>query len=302
MYEIRCWRLPVVVLFISLIASQSQLAYAQTSPAPMEKPRVAVKMSEIGEGVPRSALKHLTLSTVLAEMESALHAVRKFDVLTRQKDKLKSLREEQKFAKSPLSKGNAAKEGQLEAANYIVFPTVQDFKFYRSSTPVLNISNKYVRRDSGILQIHAQVLDTESGQIKANFYLKSTFATKDQVVNTKGGHPSSTYFTRMAKDVAGKMADQLVDTVFPMLVLNAEGDSVWINRGADGGLKEGTLLNVYRPGKQLIDPYTKEVLGSAERLIGKVKVVRVNPKFTIAEVIRKGLKETPMNGDILRKP
>ncbi len=300
--KLRCWRLPVVVLFISLIASQSQLAYAQTSPAQMEKPRVAVKMPDIGEGVPRSVLKHLTLSTVLAEMESALHAVRKFDVLTRQKDKLKSLREEQKFAKSPLSKGNAAKEGQLEAANYIVFPTVQDFKFYRSSTPVPNISNKYVRRDSGILQIHAQVLDTESGQIKANFYLKSTFATKDQVVNTKGGHPSSTYFTRMAKDVAAQMADQLIDSVFPMLVLNAEGDLVWINRGADGGLKKGYVLNVYRPGKQLIDPYTKEVLGTAEQLIGRVKVVRVNPKFTVAEIVRKGLKEPPQNGDILRKP
>lgn len=302
MGEMYRWRLLVVVFCIALIPLQSQWAYAQASAAQAEKPRVAVKLPEVGEGVPRGVLKHLTLSTVLAEMESALHAVRKFDVLTRQKGRLKSLREEQKFAKSPLSKGNAAKEGQLEVANYIVFPTVQDFKFYRSAKPVPNISKKYIRRDSGMLQIHAQVLDTESGQIKANFYLKSTFATKDQVVNTKGGHPSSVYFTRMAKNVAAQMADQLVDTVFPMLILNAEGDSVWINRGADGGLKEGTLLNVYRPGKQLIDPYTKEVLGSAERLIGKVKVVRVNPKFTIAEVIRKGLKEPLANGDILRKP
>ena len=297
-----CWRPLVVVFFISLIASQGQWAYAQAPAAQVEKPRVAFKTPEIGDGVPRSVVKHLTLSIILAEMESALLAVRKFDVLTREKGKLKDLREEQKAAKSDLFKGNAAREGQLENADFLVFPTVQDFKFYRSTKPVPNISNKYVRRDSGMLQIHTQILDTESGQIKANFYLKSTFATKDRVVNTKGGHPSSTYFTRMAKDVAAQMADQLVDTVFPMLVLNAEGDLVWINRGADGGLKAGHVLNVYRPGKQLIDPYTKEVLGSAEQLIGTVKVVRVNPKFTIAEIVRKGLKEPPRNGDILRKP
>ena len=271
---------PLTILFIvALVLLSDRWVYAQAS-AQSEKPRVAVRMSEIGEGVPQSSVKHLTSSTILAEMEAALFAVRKFDVLTREKEELKALREEQEFAKSGLSKGNAAEEGLLEAANYIVFPTVQDFKFYRSTTPVPNIANKYVRRDSGMLQIHAQVLDTESGQIKGNFYLKSTFATKDQVVNTKGGHPSSVHFTRMAKDVAAQMADQLVDTVFPMLVLNAEGELVWINRGADGGLKEGHLLNIYRPGKQLIDPYTNEVLGSAEQFIGKVKVVRVNPKFT----------------------
>lgn len=302
MRKTRYWRLLVVIFFISLIPSQSQWAYAQASATQAEKPRVAVKVPGIGEGVRRSLVKHLTLSTILAEMESALLAVRKFDVLTREKEELQELRKEQKAAKSDLFKGNAAREGQLENADYLVFPTVQDFKFYRTTKDVPNISNKYIRRDSGMLQIHAQILDTESGQIKANFYLKSSFATKDQVVNIKGGLPSSVHFTRMAKDVAGQMADQLVDTVFPMLVLNAEGDLVWINRGADGGLKKGHLLNVYRPGKQLIDPYTKEVLGTAEQLIGRVKVVRVNPKFTVAEIVRKGLKEPPQNGDILRKP
>ncbi len=204
------WRLLVVVFCIALIPSQSEWSFAQISPARAEKPRVAVKMPEIGEGVRRSLVKHLTLSTILAEMESALLAVRKFDVLTREKEELKDLRKEQKAAKSDLFKGNAAREGQLENADYLVFPTVQDFKFYRTTKHVPNISNKYIRRDSGMLQIHAQILDTESGQIKANFYLKSSFATEDQVVNTKGGLPSSAHFTRMAKHVAGEMADQLV--------------------------------------------------------------------------------------------
>ena len=137
-----CWRPLVVIFVISLIASQSHWAYAQAPAAQVEKPRVALKTPEIGDGGPRSVVKHLTLSIILAEMESALLAVRKFDVLTREKKKLKDLREEQKAAKSDLFKGNAAREGQLENADYLVFPTVQDFKFYRSTKPVPNISSR----------------------------------------------------------------------------------------------------------------------------------------------------------------
>jgi len=256
----------------------------------------------IGDGVKKHLLRYLNLQTILAEMEASLKATRKFEVLTRQKALLSAIREEQKFAKSDLAKGDAAKEGLLENANYLIIPTVQDLKFYRSSKPVPNISNKYIRRDSGMLEINAQVLDTESGQIKTTFYLKSSFRTKDEVVNTKGGVPSSVHFTRMAKRVSAQMADQLVDTVFPMMVLNTEGDQVWINRGKDGGLRVGEILNIYKPGRELVDPYTREKLGSAEKFIGKIKVVRVNPKFTIAKVLTKGLKEPVDVGYIIRKP
>jgi hypothetical protein len=132
--------------------------------------------------------------------------------------------------------------------------------------------------------------------------MKSTFATGKKVVNSKGGAPSSVHFTKMAKAVAAQMADQLVDTVFPMKVLNVQGDKVWINRGQDGGLKKGDVLIVFRPGVALIDPDTGENLGSAETEIGKIKVVRVNPKFTIAKVITKGATEAIQRGDIVRAP
>jgi hypothetical protein len=106
----------------------------------------------------------------------------------------------------------------------------------------------------------------------------------------------------MAKAVAAQMADQLVDAVFPMKVLNVQGDQVWINRGKDGGLKKGDVLKVFRPGVALIDPDTGENLGSAETEIGKIKVVRINPKFTIAKVITKGATEPVQRGDIVRVP
>lgn len=290
----------IFVLFLaSIIAALPAL---QVSAAPRAKPRVAIKMPRIGEGVSKYAQRYLKLSVILDEMEASIQKTRKFELLSRKQAVLQDVREEQAFAKSDLTKGNAAPEGQLENAAFLILPTVQDFKFYRSSKPVPNIDNKYIRRDSGMLEINAQLIDTATGGIKTTFYMKSTFATGKQVVNSKGGAPSSVHFTRMAKAVAAQMADQLVDAVFPMRVLNVQGRQVWINRGKDGGLKKGDRLKVFRPGVALIDPDTGENLGSAETEVGQVKVVRVNPKFTIAETVDETMTEPVEKGDILRKP
>ncbi len=288
--------LAIAVSSIVLLNTESVFA------APAGKPRVAIKLPIVGEGVKKYVRKYLNLPKLLAEMEASLQAARKFEVLSRDKSSLRAIREEQQFAKSDLTKGNAAQEGALENVDYLILPTVQDFVFYRSVKPVPNLVDKYIRKDSGRLEINAQIVDTSTGAIKTTFYMKARFSTKNKVVNRRGGVPSSVHFTNMTKKVSAQMADQLVDTVFPMRVLNSQNKQVWINRGKDGGLKVGDILNVYRPGAELIDPDTGENLGSAETFLTKVKVVRVNPKFTIAKIAGKNPAEAIQKGDILRKP
>jgi hypothetical protein len=269
------------------------------SGAERAKPVVAIKEAKIGEGVSKFAVQYLNTSTLWDEMEAAIQKNRKFELVSRKKEVLQELRDEQEFAKSDLAAGNAASEGQFKNANFLIIPTVQDFKFYRSSQAVPNLDNKYKRTDSGMLEVNAQVLDTSTGSIKTTFYLKSSFATKTEIVNSKSGAPNSVHFTKMAKDVSAQMTDQLVDAVFPMQIINIQGKQVFINRGQDGGLEVGTVLKVFRPGIALIDPDTGESLGSAETEIGKIKVTRVNPKFTIAEV---AVSEEPFDkSDIVRK-
>jgi len=266
------------------------------------KPIVAIKKASIGEGVSKYSKKYLNLSTLHDEMEASIQKNRKFSLVSRKASVMKDIREEQAFASSELSAGNAAAEGQMKNANFLILPTVQDFKFYRSSKPVPNLEDKYLRRDSGMLEVNVQVIDTSTGAIKTTFYLKSSFATGKKVVNTKGGVPNSIHFTKMAKKVSGQMTDQLVDIVFPMRILNMQGKQVFINRGKDGGLKKGQLLNVFKPGVALIDPDTGENLGSAETMIGQIKVTRINPKFTIAVITGKGMDEPIDRGDIVRMP
>ncbi|MBF0446520.1 MAG: hypothetical protein HQL68_13135 [Magnetococcales bacterium] len=98
------------------------------------------------------------------------------------------------------------------------------------------------------------------------------------------------------------MADQLVDAVFPMKVMAVRGESFYINRGQDGGLQIGELLNIYLPGVVLIDPDTGENLGSAEEYVGQGKVMRINPKFTIVKLLENERGLLVEVGAIVRKP
>lgn len=269
------------------------------------QPAVAIKAPKVSEKVSTAAQRHLNIERLWAELESSFRATRKLRVLSRDKEVIADLREEQKFAESDLAKGDAAATGEMSNAHYLVLPKVQDFKFSRWAAPLPNFDSKYRRQDSGLLQLTVQMVDTTSGQVKATFDLSSKFATGAQIVNSRGGSPSSAHFTKMAKDVAAQLADQFVAAVFPMKVVKrTRGDQVIINRGKDGGVHMGETLEVFFAGEELIDPDTGKSLGSSEELVGTVKVVRINPKVTYAKIVS---EIDPLNGpinsgDIVRRP
>jgi len=149
------------------------------------------------------------------------------------------------------------------------------------------------------------MLDTVSGQIMTTFSLKTSFRTAPEVVNGRKGSPSSVRFTGMAKKIAGQLADQFVAALYPMkIVKRGSKGKVFINRGKDGGLKKGQILEVFSAGEALIDPDTGKSLGSSEEYAGKVKVVRINPKITIAVIVSEEDAEFfPIGtGNILRLP
>ena len=283
----------------------SALLFAPAIFAADDLPAVAVKEPKVGEKVSKYARRHLNIERLWAELESSFRATRKLRVLSRDKDVIADIREEQQFAESDLARGDAAATGEMSNAHYLVLPKVQDFKFYRSAKPLPNFDSKYRRSDSGMLQLTVQMVDTSSGQVKATFDLSSRFATKAQIVNSKAGSPNSTHFTKMAKDVGAQLADQFVAAVFPMKVVKrSRGNQVIINRGKDGGMKMGETLEVFFAGEELIDPDTGMSLGSSEEFVGTVQVVRINPKVTYAKILTEVDPENgPINtGDIVRRP
>jgi len=285
----------MVVLFISTIIS-AKIGHAA------EMPVVAIKAAKISKSVSPSAAKNLNTRKLLKEMEASFLATRKFSVVTRTKDSLEDIRKEQKFGESDLSAGDAAEAGQFKSADYLILPEIHHFSFYAKTHKVPHLQSKYFRTDHGSMEVNVQVVDTVTGEIKSTFALKDSFSTKERMVNKSGGIPNKKYFSKMAKNVSAQMADQFLELVFPVEVISVKGEKVYLNRGKDGGLKTGDVLDIYLKGEALIDPHTGEQLGSAEEFVGKVKVTKVNPKFTIATILQDKLEGEISVGCIVRKP
>lgn len=282
-----------VCLFVLCMSLSPQLVVAE---AEVRNPAVAIRDPQI-TGASLSPAQRVEL---IAELEAALQSTRKFDVLSRDKAKLAVVREEQKLSASDFSSGNAAPTGQLDAANYLVVPTVTHYSSRRSARPVPNIDNKFFTSDSGSLALSMQVIDTASGAIRGTYSLKSGFASGESVTNSSGGGPGAGRFTGMCKEVAAQLANQLIDTVYPTTVLKVDSTGLWINRGANSGIRVGEAFSVYRPGDALVDPTTQENLGTTESLIGTAKIVRVNPKASVAQLVGKQ-PVSVREGDILRR-
>jgi hypothetical protein len=163
-----------------------------------------------------------------------------------------------------------------------------------------NISSKLVKSGKGKLEVQADVLDTSTGQSVASYLLQESFSTDETVVNVDDRTPEEPHFLNMANAIGQSFADNLIRAVFPMKVIGISNGQIYINRGAEGGLAVGDVLDVFRVGEALVDPDTGESLGVIEDRLGDLKIVEIKPKVAIAEPV--SLSGEVAKLDIVRKP
>lgn len=84
-----------------------------------------------------------------------------------------------------------------------------------------------------------------------------------------------------AEEASKKIADDIINNIYPILVVEARGEIV-LNQGS---LKVGDIYDIYKRGKKLIDPYTKKSLGYSESKIGELQVVRSTAKLSYAKLL-----------------
>jgi curli biogenesis system outer membrane secretion channel CsgG len=86
-------------------------------------------------------------------------------------------------------------------------------------------------------------------------------------------------------DAVNFITQKMEDIPWEGRIVLAKGDTVYINAGADCGLKLGDIMEVYQRGEELVDPETGESLGYQTSKIGYVEINRVEEKFSTAQVI-----------------
>jgi hypothetical protein len=265
-----------------------------------EKERIAVGGPlYVSAAIPEEALSGLDPVEIIGAFEKALRDSRKFTVLSRREAvEAQIVDVDQRSGTGFYENGGHSLDGKL-LERYRMTLALRAFEFERYEDPVAALEGRYRRIDRASLAMEAQVVDTQTGVIVGSYRTQAEQASAPLVVSRPGGSPSASILFEASTRAARAIVRDFLDNVFPMRVVNASEDRVWINAGGEDAVERGEALTVYGLGAALIDPDTGENLGATEIEKATVTIIQVRPKFSVAEITES--REAVAIGDILRR-
>ena len=99
---------------------------------------------------------------------------------------------------------------------------------------------------------------------------------------------------------AKQVVQKVMDNIYPIRVVKVQSNGHLILNQGGVTVSDGEILDVFTKGKKVIDPYTKESLGSAESWVATIRITRVTAKMSYAQVIKGQLSEIS-EGSICRR-
>ncbi len=255
------------------------------------------------------------VGTGVAEMlVTALSETKKYTLIER--DKLEAVLNEQKLgASGAVTAQTAAKIGRLLGAQYIVTGAVTEFGVKDSKIGVGGLGkvlpfggSAKVSRNTAKASLDVRAIDTTTGQIVAA--AKGDGSKSSAEISGDLSIAPSFDFGKEGFDetIIGKAAREAVDRVARGLsakfdengpsavkIIKITGGQIYINSGSADGEKAGNVYEIFRVGEEMLDPDTGESLGAEEEKVGKAKIVKVTPKYSIAET-----KAAVQKTDVLR--
>lgn len=182
--------------------------------------------------------------------------------------------------------------GTLQGADYLVYGSLASFSV-EDKTIQLPGSSRTFTSKIGHVEGNMRIVDARSGDI-----LESRKISVEETIDTSA--EGTRKVTALADAYAEQVVMLLMNTVYPIKVAAVGGDgTVYINRGDDGGLYSGEVLDAFRPGKAIIDPDTGVQLGVEETVIGQVTVTEVEDARSKGAVSMEGISVAA--GDLLKR-
>lgn len=280
------WRRTLVLaVFATTTASAQEAKKTMAIAEIIPTPAIAERMQRDG--------KKNEMDRVIQSLDSQLidrvNATRKFTIMAR--SDLPTIIQGGVFSPDTLKK--------LANLDYLLAATVDDFQDY-TRTATAETGERAARR---IITLSAvgKIYEAKSGKLleSANFQIRREDRFLNPAQVTESATLSDALFVGIARDMADKIANRVVDVIFSPKVLVKRDKQITINRGDGTDIAVGQIWNVFAVGQELIDPDTKESLGREEVLIGKARVTSVLPMTSTAEI----LEDNGVDKDaILRRP
>jgi curli biogenesis system outer membrane secretion channel CsgG len=274
-------------------------------------------------GTPEQVYTGMPVESGLAAMlVTALRESGRFIVVER--THLQQVLAEQELAAGSLTKKEGRPEvGQLYNAQLIIYGAVTEFgaadKGGGFSVGVGGgglLGNKTtagasIQSNTGKVAIDIRLVDTTTGEVVDSFTVKEK--AKSKSFDVAGGYSGITMGTnRFYKTPLGEASRKAITRAVAMiaqraggvnwtsLVVEVDGETVYINAGDNAGLRPGDQFLVERVVKKLTDPATGETLSIRKAQLATVTLTTVEPKLSYGNYAVVG-GEAPQRGDLVVK-
>ena len=270
------------ILFAALAATLVSATALVAQDAPAGKKKLAVTKITANPAVAqRMAAQgvNLSLESILQGLDAQVHDrllnTRRFEMIER--------------ADADALATEAAASGQafsFNGADYILTIRVDGFND-RSETRRLQSLGKTIMGRAIEISAVAKITEvaTQRAISSANFSVKK-YDSENRSENTVHavGEQTDALMMDAVRELAQKIAGRTTDAVYPARVIGKRDRIVTINRNDQSGIAVGQTWEVYALGEELVDPDTGDKTRE-EVLVGKVKVTRVTPQNSQAEIV-----------------
>ena len=267
---------------ISFLALGSLLTGSMTAQEAPGKKKLAITKIAATDSVKARMAKQgvgLSLGSVLDALDSQVYDrvlnTKRFEILERS--------DADALAKEAQAAGNAF---QFQQADYILTIRVDGFND-RMETRKLAALGKTVTARVIELSAVAKITEVSTQRAVASTNFQVSRRQADQLsgnTTEKVGESSDVLLTDITREMAQKIASRVADAVFPARIIGKRDKVVTINRNDTSGIKVGQVWEVLTLGGELVDPDTGEKTRE-EVYVGKVKISRVTPQNSQAEII-----------------
>jgi curli biogenesis system outer membrane secretion channel CsgG len=225
---------------------------------------------------------------IRTELTDALSQTHRFTVLDR--DANEEIGQEIELIQSGNAKpSEAARLGQQLATDLIVIPTIERFEYVRHER-ALRLSDRTLVSYSGGGNLSFRVVNATTGQIVLS--QSFDYALPDSAPTTLGasadGHRLA---SAMMDDLDHRIVTAIMQSTFPLSVIQRDGRNVVINQGGQA-VGEGKTYRAVTLGKEVIDPQSGLSLGPTEAPCCTVQVDRVAQNLSYGHIVEGNVDST----------
>lgn len=216
---------------------------------------------------------------------------------------MQSVQQEQQIgASGAVTKETAARTGALLGAEVLITGDITGFTHNRSGiggalTNIVKGLTVASERVTAEVTIDLRLIDASTGEVLMSYKgvgkASQTGVAADLIKDEKTYSGSVTLTTPLGQASRQALQNAVAGILLGMpavrwggRVVDVREGVVYVNAGAEQGIRVGLELDVYEVQPELVDPDTGKNLGSPDRLIGSLVVATVLEKFSTARPVR----------------